>query len=91
MAEWESGRNAIRADWGKFAWWYLSKRQKQSLKEQRAKGRFGGTPGKPTYWYLHEAGKKEVGINATHFMRKAQPRIRELVRQAVERATKRAT
>jgi len=65
------------AGW-KFAWWYLTRRQKEALKEQRMLGRFGGT-GKPSYWPLQEAGMPEVGIKARRFVKESQLQVRKIV------------
>jgi hypothetical protein len=55
----------------KFAWWYLSRRQKEALKEKRAEGQYGGVPPKAPYFWQQEYGKAEVGIEAQHFAEKA--------------------
>lgn len=49
-----------------FAWWYLSKKQKQILEEQRQAGRFGGETakgvGKAPYYWLQEYGEPKAMI-----------------------------
>lgn len=59
----------------RFAWWYLSKRQKQQLRELRLAGEFGGTPGKAPYFWVQDGttpeglrGADEAGITPTGFM-----------------------
>lgn len=49
-----------------FAWWYLSKKQKQVLEEQRQAGRFGGESakgvGKAPYFWAQEYGEEGAMI-----------------------------
>lgn len=78
----------MRTEWGKFAWWWLSANQKKVLKEQRQKGRFGGTPWIPKYGWIHDKGMPEVGIRGVNFMAKAKPQVRQLVKEAMARAAK---
>jgi hypothetical protein len=51
-----------------FAWWYLSKKQKQILEEQRQAGRFGGESakgvGKAPYFWAQEYGEPKAMIEA---------------------------
>ena len=60
----------------KFAWWYLSQKQKQALKEERqSKHRFGGSS-KPRYWPQQEVGMAEVGIQPQYYIKRTQAAVR---------------
>ena len=58
-----------------FAWWYLSKKQKQVLEEQRQAGRFGGESakgvGKAPYFWAQEYGEPKAAIEAQGVVTKA--------------------
>lgn len=47
-----------------FAWWYLSKKQKKALQEQRRAGKFGGETGigafRAPYFWLQEGSIAEA-------------------------------
>ena len=49
-----------------FAWWYLSKKQKQALEEARKAGRFGGesakAAGRAPYYWAQEHGEPKAAI-----------------------------
>ena len=56
----------------KFAWWYLSAKQKRVLEEQRKAGKFGGETAKgvglaPYYW-AQEHGEPKASIEAQHIV-----------------------
>ena len=61
----------------KFAWWYLTAHQKQTLSEQRQlMHKFGGSA-KPRYWVQQEVGMPEVGIiNPQFYIKKTQAAVR---------------
>lgn len=59
----------------RFAWWYLSARQKRVLEEQRKAGKFGGETAKgvglaPYYW-AQEHGEEKATIVAQHVVEEA--------------------
>ncbi len=60
----------------KFAWWYLTQHQKQTLKEQRNLfHKFGGSS-KPRYWVQQEVGMAEVGIQPQFYIKRTQAAVR---------------
>lgn len=72
-----------------FAWWYLSKKQKQVLEEERKMGRFGGETakgvGRAPYYWPQEHGEPRAGIKAQHVVQAAvlswQGRVSSIVRE----------
>ena len=74
-----------------FAWWYLSKKQKQVLDEQRKAGRFGGETAKGAglapYFWAQEYGEPKAMILAQHVVTEAveqwRPEANELVRSFI--------
>ena len=53
------------------AWWVLSQQAKAKLKEMRAAGLFGGTPGKAPYYYSQEEGNPKAEIEPRHYIERA--------------------
>src|SRR3989304_3186288 len=58
-----------------FAWWMLSRNQKEILQQQRFSGRFGGVPGQSRYFWVQEGsdergaqGAAKAGIRPTKFV-----------------------
>ena len=74
-----------------FAWWYLSKKQKQILEEQRQAGRFGGESakgvGKAPYYWAQEHGEPKAMIQAQHVVAEAveqwRPEAYDIVRSFI--------
>ena len=61
-----------------FAWWMLSRNQKEILQQQRFSGRFGGVPGQSRYFWVQEGsdergaqGAAKAGIRPTKFVESA--------------------
>ncbi len=63
-----------------FAWWYLSKKQKRVLEEQRGAGRFGGETakgvGKAPYFWPQERGEPKAAIRAQNVVAEAEEQWR---------------
>ncbi len=80
-----------------FAWWNLSRKQKQLLQQQRFAGRFGGTPGQARYFWVQEGstergarGAAKAGITPTHFVQNALDRTEDTVADIITRALEHA-
>ena len=67
----------------RFAWWYLSKMQKNELAAMRRTGMFGGKPGVPIYWSLQEdktfPHPEGRGGDRDHYIAKTRDVIHESV------------
>jgi len=61
-----------------WAWWYLSRKQKDLLAEGRRSGKWGGVAGKVMYFWIQEYGMAEVRIKPQLFMEGA---IQELLQK----------
>lgn len=55
-------------DW---AWWYLTRRQKRVLQEQRQLGHFGGIPGRAPYWHIQEVGEPKAHVRRQAYIRRS--------------------
>lgn len=51
-----------------WAWWYLSKRQKEALDAARRQGKYGGQPGKAPYFWVQEYGDLEAQVEPQLFV-----------------------
>jgi len=61
-----------RPGWDKsWAWWYLSRHQKEMLARERKQGRFGGRTDKVAYMWIQELGEAKAHVRGQHFMRLA--------------------
>ena len=72
----------------KMAWWFLSDKEKEQLREMREAGvaAVGGTsPYKPKYWFIQEAGMGTVGIRPQGYVAQAVNRIRNRIDDTVVR------
>jgi len=59
-----------------FAWWYLTREQKEELSRQRSLlYRFGGS-GQSRYWPQQEVGMAEVGIKPQYYIKETQASVR---------------
>jgi hypothetical protein len=60
-----------------FAWWNLTRQQKEALQEQREAGRFGGIPGHAPYFWVQEGSivgagpAQKAGKTPTYFIEKS--------------------
>lgn len=51
-----------------WAWWYLSRRQKQVLQQQRERGAFGGLPGRAPQWMIQEKGEPKAHVRQQRYI-----------------------
>ena len=64
-----------------WAWWYLSRRQKAVLQQQRELGRFGAIPGRAPYWMVQERGEPKAHVRQQRYILRS---ILELEREQGE-------
>lgn len=71
-----------------FAWWFLSRKQKQVLQEQREAGKFGGQNaagvGRAPYFWSQEEGNEAASIKPHHHVENAWDRYRARARAIID-------
>ena len=69
----------------KYAWWYLGRKQKETLQAMRMGGQYGGKPPRAKYGFMQNAGAAgslhgvDVGIEPTNFIGRALEVIDSLI------------
>jgi hypothetical protein len=71
------------------AWWFLSRAQKEALRAERLRGRFGGTP-EPMYWPQQDVGMSYVGIVGSHYTKRANDIVKGRFHAVVQEIMRRA-
>lgn len=72
----------------KHAWWYLSEKEKQQLREMREAGYEdvgGANPYRPFYWHIQDVGMPLVKIPGTGYIITAISTIKGQIQQVIER------